>query len=798
MICHDFVGMMNENVYQFDKDNSGPAGNRQPFNTSSLEAVPLLPVYEGVLFPSMTVGIHLDDAQKIDALQATIPESREVLVASMTKGGSMLEQTGKLVSRARVVRFSRVDNGMMVIVEGLARNRLDEVRGQAPAHTAIGSKVVESDAPADDEYWQAAQRNLREAAISLVSAAPEVADQVATALDHIQKPGALTDFLAANLNLPGETRLALLNELNIVRRVDRLKAAVDEQLRIVSLQEKLRESVQHELTDAQRKAYLREQLRAIQKELGEGEGTDESVNELRVRLEEAGIPEQADEQVQRELDRLGRLSSGSPDYAGTIDYLETVATLPWAKRSNGQIDLTAAEEVLNSDHYGLEKVKRRLLEYLAVRKLNPEGRSPILCLVGPPGVGKTSLGQSVANAMGREFVRVALGGVRDEAEIRGHRRTYVGSMMGRIMTEIKRAGTRDPVMMLDEIDKMGSDMRGDPSSALLEVLDPAQNQAFVDHYLNLPFDLSQVVFITTANVLDTIPAPLRDRMEIITLSGYTPTEKREIAARYLVSRQLKQNGLKTEQISFDDDAIEFVVDQYTREAGVRLLEQKLAAVIRYGAARVAKGEINRFHIDRGSVEKALGAPNGLRDRVESEPRVGVVNGLAYTPVGGEVLPIEAVQYEGAGKLRLTGQLGAVMQESAQAAESLVKSRAKELGVKANFAAVDTHLHVPAGAIPKDGPSAGAAMFVALASLNSNRKVRSDIGITGEVNLRGDVLPIGGLSEKTLAALAAGIKKVLIPRGNEKDIPELPLEVRESLTIVPVDTVDDAIALMLTA
>lgn len=790
------MAMMNEITYRLDSDTTGPAGSREPLNASTPAAVPVLHVHEGVLFPSMTVGIHLDDKPKVDALQASLPESREVLVVSMSEGGSMVEQTGKIITRAKIVQFNRVDNGVMVVVEGLVRNRLESISGQSPAFTGTASKVVESNAPADDEYWRAAQRNLREAAVSLVSAVPDVPDQIASILEHIQKPGELTDFLAVNLKLPQETRLSLLSELNIVKRVDQLQAAVDEQLRIASLQEKLRENVQHELTDAQRRAYLREQLRAIQKELGEGEGTDESINELRAKLEQAGIPDNTFEQVQRELERLQRLPGASPDYAGTVDYLETVAALPWSKRSDGQIDLGAAEEVLNSDHYGLEKVKRRLLEYLAVRKLNPEGRGPILCLVGPPGVGKTSLGQSVANAMGREFVRVALGGVRDEAEIRGHRRTYVGSMMGRIMTEIKRAGTRDPVMMLDEIDKMGSDLRGDPSSALLEVLDPAQNQAFVDHYLNLPFDLSQVVFVTTANVLDTIPAPLRDRMEVISLSGYTPTEKREIATRYIVSRQRASNGLSAEQISWDDDAIEFVINQYTREAGVRLLEQKLASVIRYGAAMIARGEITSFHINKEAVEIALGAPDSVRELICSTPRVGVVNGLAYTPVGGEVLPIEAVQYEGNGKLRLTGQLGAVMQESAQAAESLVKSRMNELQVATEFANVDTHLHVPAGAIPKDGPSAGVAMFVALASLNSNRKVRGDIGMTGEVNLRGDVLPIGGLSEKTLAALAAGIKKVLIPRGNEKDIPELPLEVRETLSIVAVDTVDEAINLAL--
>ncbi len=781
-------------AYRFDKDTGSSAdGNRRPFNATGSEVLPLLSVHEGVVFPGMTVGIPLDNQQEIDALKTTLPESREVLIASVDKNTGTSEHS--LVTRARVVRFNRIDDGLMVIVEGLVRNRLNEVRGQAPVFSGTAAKVVESSAPGEDEYWQAAQRNLRDAARSLIAAAPEVPDQIGTVLDQIQEPGALTDFLAANLNLPRELRIALLNELNIVKRVDRLQLALDEQLRIVSLQEKLRENVQHELTDAQRKVYLREQLRAIQKELGESEGTEQSIEELRTKLEEARIPENTFESVERELERLQRLPAASPDYANTVDYLETVASLPWSKRSDGQIDLVAAEEVLNSDHYGLEKVKRRILEYLAVRKLNPQGRGPILCLVGPPGVGKTSLGQSIANALGREFVRVALGGVRDEAEIRGHRRTYIGSMMGRIMTEIKRAGTRDPVLMLDEIDKMGSDLRGDPSSALLEVLDPAQNQAFVDHYLNLPFDLSQVVFVTTANVLDTIPAPLRDRMEVINLPGYTPTEKREIASRYLISRQRTTNGLTPEQITWDDSAIEMIINQYTREAGVRLLEQKIAAVIRYGAAGIARGNSTAIHIDKQTVESALGA-GSAQNTVHTEPQVGLVNGLAYTPVGGEVLPIEALQYQGNGTLRLTGQLGSVMQESAQAAESLVKSRAGELNVDTDFAITDTHLHVPTGAIPKDGPSAGVAMFVALASLNSNRKVHANIAMTGEVNLRGDVLPIGGLSEKTLAALAAGIDTVLIPRGNEKDIPDLPAEVRESVEIIPVDTVNDVISLAL--
>jgi ATP-dependent Lon protease len=460
--------------------------------------------------------------------------------------------------------------------------------------------------------------------------------------------------------------------------------------------------------------------------------------------------------------------------------------------SEDQLDLDRAEAILERDHHGLADVKRRLIEYLAVRKLNPSGRGPILCLVGPPGVGKTSLGQSVADALGRRFARIALGGVRDEAEIRGHRRTYVGAMLGRLLQELRRVGTRNPVLMLDEIDKLGADFRGDPASALLEVLDPAQNHSFVDHYLNIPFDLSQVVFITTANVLDTIPGPLRDRMEILSLSGYTPSEKRQIAQRYLIPRQIEQNGLTDGQLTWEVDGIDAVIYQYTREAGVRMLEQQIGAVIRSAAANIARGATANAQVSIAEVADALGPPRFVAESKAAKSQPGVVNGLAYTPVGGDVLHIEALRYPGQGRLRLTGQLGSVMQESVQAAESLVKSRAQSLGVTGDLSTFDTHLHVPAGAVPKDGPSAGAAMFTALASLHADRPVNRDVAMTGEINLRGQVLPIGGLAEKTLAALNAGIKTVLIPRGNEKDIPTLPEEVRASLELVVVDTVDDVL------
>jgi ATP-dependent Lon protease len=576
-----------------------------------------------------------------------------------------------------------------------------------------------------------------------------------------------------------------------------LQRHLNNQLHIAKLQKQLRDDMQTEFGEAQKRAYLREQLRHIQKELGEGDGSDEQLASLRSRLEAAQLPEKAKEHAERELRRLEAIPAASPEHSVLVTYLETLAELPWNVLTEDQLDLQNARAVLERDHHGLARVKKRILEFLAVRSLNPEGRGPILCFLGPPGVGKTSLGQSIADALGRKFTRISVGGLRDESEIRGHRRTYIGSMPGRIIQEIRRAGARNPVVMLDEVDKIGMDFRGDPASALLEVLDPRQNHSFVDRYLDVPFDLSQIIFIATANTIDPVPAPLRDRMEIIEIPGYTEQEKLHIARGYLVPRQLKENGLSEAQCLWPDDALRLIVEDYTREAGVRNLEREIGSVIRHVAAGVAAGNTDTVTVDKALIAEALGPPRFVREENLNVGTPGVVNGLAYTPVGGEVLHIEALRYPGTGKVTLTGHLGEVMKESVKAAMSLVRSRCAALGIDCDsFSQTDVHVHVPAGAIPKDGPSAGIAMFTALASLFSDRPVRPDVAMTGEISLRGLVLPIGGLKEKALAALRAGIHRVIIPALNEKDLPDLPTDARKELDIIPVRTIDDVLPLVL--
>ena len=573
-----------------------------------------------------------------------------------------------------------------------------------------------------------------------------------------------------------------------------VQASISSQLEIAQIQQKLQQDVQSQFTDAQRRAYLREQVKAIQKELGEGDsGAEEQMAQLRQKLEAAQPPEEVMKQAERELKRLDFIPQASPDYSVIVTYIETIAELPWSKLSDDNLDLDQAQQILDRDHYDLEKVKRRLIEYLAVRKLNPQGHGAILCFLGPPGVGKTSLGQSIADALGRKFVRMSLGGIRDEAEIRGHRRTYIGSMPGRIIQELRRAGTRNPVMMLDEIDKIGADFRGDPASALLEVLDPRQNHAFVDRYLDVPFDLSQIIFIATANYIEGVPEPMRDRMEIISLAGYTGREKLEIARRYLVRRQLEENGLKPEQCEWQEEALVRVIDDYTHEAGVRELERQIGAVCRGVAAQVARGKTEHVIITPGVIAEMLGPARYIHDTKLAVNKPGVVTGLAYTPVGGEVMHIEATRYPGKGNITLTGQIGNVMKESMQAALSLVRSRDGQVGVTPEeFRDMDIHVHVPAGAVPKDGPSAGVAMFTALASLFSNTPVRSDVAMTGEITLRGLVLPIGGLKEKSLAAMRAGITTVIIPKQNEKDLVDIPEEAKQKMQFVPVETVDEVL------
>lgn len=792
---------------EFLTAESAPGQNHEnPGAKSSTTNVPvdesvaylLMPLQDTVIFPGMIVTLPVENSAIASAIEEMLPSQRQIVLAALKNGrndASGPEDLHRVGAIGRVMQMMRRNETLVLAVEAQDRLSLEHLH-QREGFWQVNVRRLESTSPpVSDQYWQAAVRNLRDSALRLVrnsEAVPKEAEPVVQNFS-IANTGLLTDFLAANLALSFEQKQGLLEETQVVRRVDKLQKFLNEQLHITDLQAKLREDVKTEFTEAQRRAFLREQLRAIQKELGEDDGSDSKVADLESKIAEAKLPEAAQKQADRELRRLQQLSPSSPEYSVIVDYLETVASLPWSKMSEDQLDLVRAQEVLDRDHYGIEKIKRRIIEYLAVRKLNPTGRGPILCFLGPPGVGKTSLGQSIATALGREFIRIALGGARDEAEIRGHRRTYIGAMPGRIIQELRRAGTRNPVIMLDELDKLGADFRGDPASALLEVLDPRQNNSFVDRYLDLPFDLSQVVFIATANMIEPIPAPLRDRMEVIRLAGYTPDEKRHIAERYLIPRQLQENGVTAEQCEWTPAALQLVIDGYTREAGVRNLEREIGSVVRASAASIARGDLSSTAIDENAVKQALGPV-----RFESEKKIrqsapGVVNGLAYTPVGGEVLHIEAIRFPGKGGFTLTGQLGDVMKESVKAAESLVRSRAEKLGINPeDFGRYDVHLHVPAGAVPKDGPSAGVAMFTALASLFSDRPVNNEVGMTGEITLRGLVLPIGGLKEKTLAALNAGVKTVLIPRQNEKDIPELAEQVKSGLKIIPVDTVDEVL------
>ncbi|MFU8815426.1 MAG: endopeptidase La, partial [Pseudomonadales bacterium] len=626
---------------------------------------------------------------------------------------------------------------------------------------------------------------------------PEVPADFAATVLAVESAGGLADLVAGFLDIDLEEKQRVLETVDVRWRLDRVLGAAEEQLNVLRIAQEIGAKSKEKIEKQQREYILREQLRTIQRELGE-EGGGSDLEEIADAIDQAGMPPEVQKEARKELKRLQSIPEASGEHSMVRTYLDWLTELPWAKTDAEDIDIGRSRQVLDEDHHGLDKIKRRILEYLAVRKLNPEGRSPILCFVGPPGVGKTSLGKSIARALGLKFVRASLGGMHDEAEIRGHRRTYMGSLPGSIIQNIRKAGTRNPLFMLDEMDKLGAGgFHGDPSAALLEVLDPEQNSSFTDNYLGIPFDLSKVLFIGTANVLDNIPGPLRDRMEVIELSGYTPEEKLEIAKRYLVERQLRANGLSREQALIDDAALTELIDGYTREAGVRNLERELGAVLRHAAVRITEGAEPPIRIDREQVSAILG---GRRFEREAQMRTsvsGVATGLAWTAVGGDILFIEAGAVPGSGKLILTGQLGDVMKESAQAAVSLAKGRLESLPIEREWLAqTDLHVHVPAGAIPKDGPSAGVTMFVALMSLLSGRKVRSDLAMTGEISLRGLVLPVGGIKEKTLAAVRAGIQTVALPARNRKDLEDVPDSARQQLRFVWLETVDDALKVAL--
>jgi len=761
------------------------------------DALILLPVRNVVMFPGLILPIMIDRARARAAAQEAARSQRPVGILLQKKpdteepGPDDLHWVG---TTANVLRYvTAPDDSHHLICQGEQRFRVLQFLDGYPFPVARIQRIEQEAAAGTD--IEARAHNLKQRAIEVVRLLPQVPEEMVNALQGVKGAAQLADFIAGLMDIGAQEKQALLETFDLRTRLDKLLELLSHRLEVLRLSREIDERTKESIDDKGRKHLLREQLHTIQKELGEGDESTAEIAELDKAITEAGMPEEVEKQARKELKRLKRMPEGAGEHSMVRTYLEWLIELPWKAESESTIDIAQARKILDDDHYGLDKIKRRILEYLAVRKLNPSGKSPILCFVGPPGVGKTSLGQSIAKATGRKFVRVSLGGTHDEAEIRGHRRTYIGSLPGNIIQSIRKAGTREGVMMLDEVDKLGAGgFHGDPGSALLEVLDPEQNATFRDNYLGVPFDLSRVMFICTANVLDTIPGPLRDRMEIIQLPGYTAQEKLQIARRYLVARQLSATGLTAEQCEISEDALMTIIHDYTREAGVRGLEREIGSVLRSIAVRIAEGTVTHVKVGPDDLAAILG-PRKFEAEIAMRKGVpGVVTGLAWTPVGGDILFIEATRMAGAGKLILTGQLGDVMKESAQAALSLVKARAEQLGISNELLAKsDVHVHVPAGATPKDGPSAGVAMFVALASLFTHKVVRSDIAMTGEISLRGLVLPIGGVKEKVLAALRAGITTVMLPGRNRRELEEIPSEAREKLKLVWIDEVDDALA-----
>jgi ATP-dependent Lon protease len=685
------------------------------------------------------------------------------------------------------------DGRLKILVQGVAKVRVKRFTQTEPFYMGEIERVYDEKVDEITIEIEAMMRSVKEQMDKSVSLGKSLLPDVIVLIENIEDPGKLADLVASNLSLKSEQAQELLEITNPVLRLKKVSEILNREVELLLVQQKIQSDAKGEIDKTQREYFLREQLKAIQKELGDIDERTEEIVELKKKIEEAKMPEKVEKEAQKQLKRLEKMHPDSAE-AGTIrTYIDWLVELPWSKGTEDRLDLKAAKKVLDEDHYDLEKVKERILEYLGVRKLKEKMKGPILCFVGPPGVGKTSLGKSIARALGREFFRMSLGGMRDEAEIRGHRRTYVGAMPGRIIQGIKTAGTNNPVFMLDEVDKIGMDFRGDPASALLEVLDPEQNFSFADHYLGVPFDLSNVMFITTANLIDPIPSPLRDRMEIITLSGYTAEEKLGIAKNFLVPKQMSEHGISDKNIRINDSAIMQIITHYTREAGVRNLEREIANLCRKVARRIAEGKVKTYHISSKNLSKYLGVPKYLPEEEIEKDEIGVATGLAWTETGGDIIYIEATTMKGKGSLTLTGQLGDVMKESAQAALSYIRSRARALGINnADFSKKDIHIHVPAGAIPKDGPSAGITMATAIASAFTGRPVSKNIAMTGEVTLRGRVLQIGGLKEKALAAKRMGIKKVIIPKRNKKDLEDIPSYIKKDMEFIPVEVMDEVL------
>jgi ATP-dependent Lon protease len=763
------------------------------------DTLPVLPVRNTIFFPNQFIPLSIGRTKSLKLLDYAV-QNKEVIGIVAQKDGTVddptvndIYQIGTIAKILKVIDLP--DGSKSAFIQGLERFRIVELIEDEPffqARIEILSDYMPEDV--DEVEINAYVNNLRTLYQKAAEIASEINSEHLGIIENLKEPGVIADMVVAYTNIPNEEKQQLLEISNIFERLKKSHYLLNKYVQTLELGKKIQNEIQDEISKSQREMYLRQQLKAIQKELGELEDVSD-VSELKKRMEEANLPQEVKKTVEKELDRLSRMHPASAEYTVSRTYIEWLIELPWNVSTEDNLDIETVEKKLNDDHYDLEKVKKRILEYLAVRKLKNDMRGPILCFVGPPGVGKTSLGKSIAEALGRKFYRMSLGGVRDEAEIRGHRRTYIGALPGRIIQGIRRAGSNNPVFMLDEIDKIGMDFRGDPASALLEVLDPEQNHAFSDHYLEVPFDLSKVMFIATANMIDPIPAALKDRMEIIEIPSYTEHDKIQIAFNFLVPKQIKEHGLNENHIEFTEEAIHKIINDYTKEAGVRNLEREIAAVCRNVAKEVASGHLGKQVVTAEKVTEILGPEKYFSEIKERITEPGIATGLAWTPVGGDILFIEATKMPGSGKLNLTGQLGNVMKESAEAALSYIRSHSDILGIDKNFYKdYDLHIHVPAGAIPKDGPSAGVTIFAALVSLLSNKIVANDVAMTGEITLRGKVLPVGGIKEKVLAAHRAGIKKVILPERNKADITEIPEKVRNEMKFFFVKNMDDVIRL----
>jgi len=760
------------------------------FQEDGTASLPIMPLRNTVLFPQQVIPIYIGRERSLNLIDDLPKEKRFIGVVAQEEGSVEEPTSEDLYSFGTIAQVLKVfdmpDGSKSAIVQGIDRMKVNTWVAEEPYFRAIVERVDEV-LEQDDIEIDALQANLRNIYNKLIKLAPYLTEEHQSMLSNIQQPGRMVDRAVGNLNIGNAEKQEILEELNVRKRLEKSTVLINREIQRLELGEKIQSEVQGEISKTQREYYLREQLKAIKKELGEDDQTLE-IKELEEKIEAANLPKEARKVAEKELSRLEKIPPASPEYTVSRTYLDWIVELPWSHSSQDSMDVRRAKEILDEDHYGLDKVKTRILEYLAVRKLKQEKegessiKGPILCFVGPPGVGKTSVGKSIARAMGREFVRISLGGVRDEAEIRGHRRTYIGALPGRIIQSLKKAGTNNPVFMLDEIDKLGADFRGDPSSALLEVLDPEQNHAFSDHYLEIEFDLSKVMFIATANLSDPIPPALKDRMEMIEFPGYIEEEKLHIATEYLAPKQLHEHGLSDEEIVITDDALRELMRAYTREAGVRNLEREIANILRKVAREIVEGKESPITIDAEHVKEYLGAEKYFSEVAERMTKPGIAIGLAWTAVGGDILFIEATKMPGKGELKLTGKLGDVMKESAQAAVSYVRSMAEEWGIAGEeFEKSDIHVHVPAGAIPKDGPSAGVTMLTAIVSLFTGRMVKNNLGMTGEITLRGNVLPVGGIKEKVVAAHRSGLRTVILPERNKKDLEEVPDLVKEEMT-----------------